>query len=134
MGQGYLLFYPLYDLPSLQVMFTMGTWTFIYILDLQVSILANKKFDAKVYEWLMGLSYYLYASHYLWLAIVVKVFVLNTNMSFAMNTFLVFVLTILMSVITYWLFLNCFRRCRKKCAVEPTDNDIEYQDKPPNIN
>jgi peptidoglycan/LPS O-acetylase OafA/YrhL len=113
--QGYLFFYPLYDLTTLQHFHTIGTWMAIYLTDYHMAIIANQVFDQKWYELIIGCSYYLFLSHYFWITVFAKLFLTYVVLGFAANVALSLLFTLLICMLTYIGLVKCYTRmCGKK--------------------
>lgn len=78
----------------------------LYIVDYQISQIGTFKFLPEWYDLLIGCSYYLYISHYLWLAIIVKGILIKFDLSFTTNLFLCVSLTLAVTFVTYGVLLK----------------------------
>ena len=100
----------------------------VYIVDYQMSQVGTFKFWPRRYDFLMGCSYYLYISHYFWIAVVVKGLLIKHDLGFSSNLFLCMTLTLLAVLVSYGLLLNLLRLCRslvKKCL--PSTNNLRFK-------
>lgn len=87
-----------------------------------MSKIANKEFDKKWYDLIVGSSLYAYLFHYLFLSIVTRMCVLQLDMGFVANVIVNFILTELFILVT-WILLKGLVNliCKKK---KKQSNDI----------
>ena len=114
--QGYLFFYPIYPVTTLQSLHTTGTFMWLYIVNWQMEMTANSKFSEYWYDLIIGSSLYLYITHYFWLAIICKLITWNCNFSFTGNVFFNLILTEIVVVLTYLGLKKLIKLCKKKCG------------------
>ena len=88
--QGYLFYYPIYPTAFLRDTLTTGTWLWLYTLIWHMSTHCNQKFNSWWYDLITGESMYMYVSHYFWMAVVIKVVVINSQFSFVGNVIFLF--------------------------------------------
>lgn len=81
----------------------------VYIVDYQISQIGNFKFWPEWYDFLMSCSYYLYISHYFWIAVIVKGFLIKNNFGFAENLFLCVTLTILTVLLSFGVLVKLYK-------------------------
>lgn len=62
-GTGFIFYYPLYDLVELRILFTLGTWMWVYVIIFESQRIANKQFSKKWFEIIITMSYYMYLTH-----------------------------------------------------------------------
>ena len=76
-AEGFLFYYPLYIPKWLQSFYTCGSFYLVYINIWYAKRIYNSKFSERWYQILVGGSMWAYLTHYLWIIIFVKHFVVK---------------------------------------------------------